>query len=176
MGIYSQLLIAILTFFWLFTDSSDTFNDVDLIFEYSMNIFKYRWKIFVCSIVIEFCRWYMSHVREFGVLVACEKRIHTKCTRTCAWAQTLRGHCYTRWVIVKFDGSTYRWRCIRAHKAITVHIKKPNIFKEMSHVKCNLTYCSLVLKDNRWLFAWKESFKLWKHRLAINLYPFRIRT
>ena len=31
---------------------------------------------------------------------------------------------------------------IRAHKAITVHIKKPKIFKEMSHVKGNLTSCS----------------------------------
>ena len=28
------------------------------------------------------------------------------------------------------------------HNAITVHIKKPKIFKEMSHVKGNLTYCS----------------------------------
>ena len=31
---------------------------------------------------------------------------------------------------------------IRAHKAINVHKKKPKIFKEMSYVKCNLTYCS----------------------------------
>ena len=60
-----------------------------------MNIFKYRWKIFVCSFVFEFCRWYMGHVREFWVLVACEKR-NTKCTRTCACAQTLRMHCYWR--------------------------------------------------------------------------------
>ena len=29
---------------------------------------------------------------------------------------------------------------IRAHKAITVHIKKPKIFKEMSHAKGNLTF------------------------------------
>ena len=29
-----------------------------------------------------------------------------------------------------------------AHKAITVHIKKPKIFKEMSHMKGNLNYCS----------------------------------
>ena len=31
---------------------------------------------------------------------------------------------------------------IRAHKAITVHIKEKKIFKEMSHVKGNLAYCS----------------------------------
>ena len=31
---------------------------------------------------------------------------------------------------------------IRAHTGITVHIKKQKIFKEMSHVKGNLTYCS----------------------------------
>ena len=37
----------------------------------------------------------MGHVREFVVLVACEK-INTKCTRTCACAQTLRNHCYSR--------------------------------------------------------------------------------
>ena len=37
----------------------------------------------------------MGHVHEFGVLVACEKR-NTKCTRTCACAQTLRSHCYSR--------------------------------------------------------------------------------
>ena len=30
----------------------------------------------------------------------------------------------------------------RAHKAITVQVKKPKIFKEMSHVKGNLNYCS----------------------------------
>ena len=31
---------------------------------------------------------------------------------------------------------------LRAHKTINVQIKKPNIFKEMSQVKGNLTYCS----------------------------------
>ena len=30
---------------------------------------------------------------------------------------------------------------IRVHKAITVHVKRPKIFKEMSHVKGNLTSC-----------------------------------
>ena len=55
MAFYSQLSIAKKRYigyfqltvnsysnvFWLFTDKSDIFNDVDLLFEYSMKIFNY---------------------------------------------------------------------------------------------------------------------------------------
>ena len=66
----------------------------------------------------------MCNVRAFGVLVACEKRntnVHELV------------HAHRLSVAI----------AIRAHNAKTVHIKKPKIFKEMSHVKGNLTY-----KDN----------------------------
>ena len=59
---------------------------------------------------------------RFGVLVACEKEIQNV-------HELVHAHILSVGI------------AIGVHNAITVHIKKPKIFKEMRHVKGNLTYC-----------------------------------
>ena len=65
----------------------------------------------------------MGHVLSLGYLSHAEKEIQNVHELV---------HLHRRSVVI----------AIRAHKAVNVHIKKPTIFKEMSHVKGNLTYFS----------------------------------